>query len=96
MERIYPHTDIIAAHKHCYGNRAEILRSELCGCLCCLARFRATEIEEWVDESRPGQGQTALCPKCGIDSVIGTASGYSLSTTFLAQMKAYWFSRKKK
>jgi hypothetical protein len=84
--------DIIRAHRHSSQHRAEISRSELCGCFCCLARFRATEISEWVDESRPGEGQTALCPECGIDSVLGTAAGYSLSTAFLSQMQAYWMS----
>jgi hypothetical protein len=92
MARTYPHTDIILAHRHSSQHRAEIVRSELCGCFSCLARFRAEEIAEWVDESRPGEGQTALCPHCGIDSVLGTAAGYSLSTAFLSQMKAYWFS----
>jgi hypothetical protein len=33
----------------------------------------------------------ALCPHCGIDSVIGDASGYEISPTFLARMHEAWF-----
>jgi len=48
-------------------------------------------IEEWVDEDAAGVGQTALCPRCGIDSVIGDQSGYEISASFLAKMHSYWF-----
>jgi hypothetical protein len=37
------------------------------------------------------EGQTALCPKCGIDAVIGSASGYPISREFLAEMHRHWF-----
>lgn len=33
----------------------------------------------------------AICPKCGIDSVIPDASGVPLSAEFLATMKKWWF-----
>jgi hypothetical protein len=36
-------------------------------------------------------GQTAICPRCGIDSVIGDESGYPVTREFLAAMKAHWF-----
>jgi acetone carboxylase gamma subunit len=52
--------------------------------------FPPDEIEDWVDELE-GVGQTALCPNCGIDSVIGSASGYSITTDFLENMKRHWF-----
>ena len=34
----------------------------------------------------------AMCPKCGIDSVLGDASGFMLSKNFLDGMNARWFS----
>ncbi|OWK39493.1 hypothetical protein FRUB_06056 [Fimbriiglobus ruber] len=37
------------------------------------------------------EGNTALCPKCGIDSVIGTGSGYPVTAEFLEQMYEKWF-----
>jgi hypothetical protein len=45
-----------------------------------------------VDEDENGIGQTALCPKCGIDSVLGSNSGYPVTEIgFLKEMKSYWF-----
>jgi hypothetical protein len=48
-----------------FKNKDEIISSEICSCFYCLAKFTPNEINEWVDE-----GSTAICPKCGIDSVV--------------------------
>jgi hypothetical protein len=78
--------DLEAAHKHSFKSRKEVMASELCGCFYCLATFPPTEIEEWTDDE-----QTPMCPKCGIDSVIGSASGFSIDKEFLKSMNARWF-----
>ena len=78
----------IRAHKHCSKHRLEIERSKGCACFYCSQRFEPREIEEWTDE-----GSTAMCPRCEIDSVIGSASGYVLSDAFLQRMHNYWFER---
>ena len=80
-------SDHIVAHKHSIRHRAEVESSERCGCFYCLAEFTADAILDWVDEG----GVTALCPKCGIDSVIGSASGYPITKKFLGRMNRYWF-----
>ena len=82
--------DYIRAHRHSSRHREEVLASELCGCFYCEAQFSPREIAQWTDEWE-GVGQTALCPRCGIDSVIGSESGYPVSSEFLAQMKSQWF-----
>ncbi len=85
-----------AAHKHSIRHQTEVMASESCGCFYCRAVFRPGEILDWVDElTGNADGEdTALCPKCGIDSVIGDRSGYSVTTPdFLAAMHAYWFER---
>jgi len=74
------------AHQHSIDHRLELLASELCGCFYCLAIYSPHEITEWTDE-----GRTALCAKCGIDSVIGGKSGLPISTEFLAAMNRHWF-----
>src|SRR5262249_26892404 len=79
------------AHDRSSNHRAEILRSEKCGCFYCLNIFAPTQITEWCDEAEDGVGQTALCPFCGVDSVIGSASGYALDQAFLKSMKNVWF-----
>jgi hypothetical protein len=82
--------DFIQAHKHGIRHKAELLASEQCGCFYCLAIFRPTVIESWIDECNPA-GQTALCPFCGIDSVIGSASGFPITQDFLRRIKKHWF-----
>ena len=76
----------ISAHEHSSRHRGEILKSENCGCFYCLAIFSPLEIIEWIDNE-----STANCPYCGIDSVIGSASGYPVTMDFLAKMEKHWF-----
>ena len=56
-----------------------------------LQNIPSTEIEDWCDSQWHPDGATALCPKCGIDSVIGDNSGYPITTEFLQQMRKRWF-----
>ena len=77
---------IRSAHKHSSQHRSEIESSDVCGCFYCGKTFPPSEIQEWVDD-----GKTAMCPKCGIDSVLGSASGYPFTKEFLDEMNQYWF-----
>jgi len=83
--------DVSGAHSHSANHRVEIENSLACGCFYCTSIFDPKAIEEWIDEDDDGIGQTALCPKCGIDSVIGDKSGYSITKDFLSEMKRHWF-----
>lgn len=76
----------VGAHKHSSNHREELVASEVCGCFYCLGTFSPDRIVDWVDGNT-----TALCPLCGIDSVLGSASGFAISDEFLGRMKAYWF-----
>jgi hypothetical protein len=78
-----------AAHQACSRHREQIEKSKLCACFYCRKTFSPTQIDEWIDE--PNGGQTALCPFCGIDSVLGDASGYKFTHEFLAAMQKRWF-----
>lgn len=84
--------DHIRAHRHCSHHRVEVLASAQCGCFYCGAMFSPSEIDEWVDDWT-GVGQTAMCPRCGIDAVIGSESGYPVTPEFLAAMHTHWFGR---
>jgi len=83
--------NVRVAHLHSIDHRAEILASESCGCFYCCAIFPPGRITEWTDATNCGEGQTALCPVCGIDSVIGDRSGAPITGEFLTEMHAYWF-----
>jgi hypothetical protein len=89
--RYRPEFDIVPAHGWSSGHRKQVEASDVCGCFYCLNTFPPTEIEEWVDEDKDGIGQTALCPKCGIDSVLGSKAGFPLTPEFLSAMKKHWF-----
>jgi hypothetical protein len=82
--------DYIRAHAHATNNRAELAASEACGCFYCLSIFEPREVCEWVDVCG-GEGTTALCPRCGIDAVIGSTSGFPITRPFLEEMHQYWF-----
>jgi hypothetical protein len=79
------------AHAHSSNHRAEIEASAACGCFYCCAQFSPAAIVEWVDDDANGRGKTAVCPRCGIDSVIGDASGFAVSPKVLIEMRSYWF-----
>lgn len=83
--------DYISAHKHSSHHREELIKSDVCGCFYCLEIYSPAEITDWVDEDENGIGTCALCTKCGIDSVIGSASGYPITKDFLRKMHLHWF-----
>ena len=60
--------------------------------------FPPDMVRQWVNrQDRDGHDLaddlwTALCPECGIDSVIGDRSGFPITQpTFLADMHRHWF-----
>jgi hypothetical protein len=92
LKMTYSKEELKAAHKHCGRNRDAIRQSVRCGCFYCLAIYPAGAVEEYTysDATLTNKGD-ALCPKCGIDSVIPDASGYALNDAFLSAMYDYWF-----
>ena len=55
-----------------------------------MATYAPAKVEEWVNDDG---GDTAICPLCAVDSVIGDASGVELSQQFLLAMHERWFKR---
>ena len=74
---------------------AALKKDKVCGCFYCLKIFSPEDIKEWLVAKDEGnlcdRYGTAICPYCGIDSVIGESSGYPITKEFLAKMKEYWF-----
>jgi hypothetical protein len=48
--------------------------------------FDYKNIQDWCDDAN-----TALCPSCGIDAVIGLKSNDLITQEFLKAMQKYWF-----
>ena len=77
--------DLDAAHLHSFRNRPLLEKGGRCGCFFCLAEYDASAVTKWVDD-----GRTALCPQCGIDSVL--SEPYN-DPTFLREMQREFFGR---
>ena len=71
-------------------NWGQVKASNLVGCFCCLEIMPSKAIVEYCFE-RDGV-RTAICAKCGTDSVLGDAGDFPVDAEFLAAMNRYWFS----
>lgn len=73
-------------HNSCSYHKDVLEKSKLCGCFYCRRTYSPSEIDEWCDG-----GKTALCAKCGIDSVIPLDDKVD-NTSLLEKMSMYWFN----
>ena len=84
--------DLELAHRYSNNHKPELEKDNICGCFYCLTIFEPSEIEEWIIGDNPCDKRgTAICPHCGIDSVIGESSGFPITVEFLLKMKKRWF-----
>ena len=74
--------------KHAEDNEIEIVQSKKCGCYFCRQVYDARNVQEWIDDER---GVTALCPECGMDAVIGDASGIEISKPLMKEMNLAFY-----
>ncbi len=81
----YTEQQLLDAHGHTIHNREEIERSMRCACFDCGKTYDASEVTLWTDN-----GDTALCPHCGMDCVLGDAAGHELTPQFLRAMRHRW------
>jgi len=81
---INPPEDLRIAHAASSFHLKQLEHEGKAACFYCLRFFNIEEIEDWIDNE-----QTALCPKCGIDSVIPETD--NVTPEFLKRMQQYWF-----
>lgn len=74
------------AHLLTSCNRSEIEASEECGCICCQRIFPAEEVVDFADG-----GETAICPYCDCDALIGSGSGLELTKELLSELNKKYF-----
>lgn len=73
--------ECMVANEFSMKNKKQLEQSESCGCFGCVKLFKPEEITEYI----PGE-DTALCPYCGTDAVLGDASGYPITEEFMQKM----------
>jgi hypothetical protein len=72
-------------HRHTRANRMELEASEVCGCIACERIYFPSEVVRWLEDG------TALCPHCGVDAVVGSASGMPIMPGVLRRAHERWF-----
>ena len=78
----------MTTHKYTSNHREQVLISVICGCFQCLAIFKPSKIVNWCDRY-----QTAMCPHCHVDAVVGSGSGYEINDKLLREMNKKSFGR---
>ena len=87
--------DLEDAHKYSSNHKPELEKDSVCGCFWCMRIYSPTEIEDWIiADNKIDRRGTAICPYCGVDSVIGESSGYPITKEFLVEMNKRWFSER--
>ena len=75
-------------HSHTIRNRKEIDQSEYCHCISCIKSYPSPIVMRFIKD---GDGETALCPYCGIDAVIGDGCGLEIDQEILITLNKRWF-----
>ena len=78
------------AGKASFKNWDAVHSSKMCGCYYCGHIFPPEELTEgnWITDKH---GRTAVCPKCGIDAVIGDVSGIPIRADVLDELNEKMF-----
>lgn len=75
-----------SAHEVSFRSRERLQASRWVGCFYCVTIYSPKSIRKWADEE-----QTAICPVCGIDSVLPLTEE-QFNSDFLEQMHHHWFA----
>jgi hypothetical protein len=82
--------ELKAFYSHSIRNEESILKSNLCGCFHCISIFPVADIKLSQMVVEKDGFKTAICPICGIDSLLGDAS-VEITAELLEAMNEYYF-----
>lgn len=90
--------ELLAAYHYTSNNHAQIEASQVCGCCRCVKLFKPEEIVGWtgltvdnLNDPKAIAAQTAMCPHCGSEAVLGDQCGFPINSHFLARMNEAWY-----
>lgn len=72
-------------------NKSLIDLSNKIGCFHCLKMVDKDQIKDFTDN-----GQTAICPLCSVDSLVGDACGVAINNETLLQANNFWYKKTNK
>lgn len=76
------------APMYAFKNKEAVAISQICGCYNCLNVISVKDIEFWTDDD-----ETALCPKCTLDTLIAGSLGIQLDRETLQKIRDHWIKR---
>ena len=92
--------ELLAAYRYLTNNWSQIQASKSCGCCNCMEVFPPADIIGWTgldmdnfENPEAVASQTAMCPRCGAEAVLGDKSGLPINAQFLQKMNEAWFQR---
>ena len=81
---------LVKQHNKSRRNRSSLAASAICACFYCFKEYPFAQITEWTDG-----GETAICPRCGVDAVLGFAVP-AADQALLRKMHGRWFKTAKR
>ena len=73
-------------HTYTLKNKSLIEKSKICYCYHCKNKILVEDIVDYLDE-----GETAVCPKCNVDSLIPDCIDEEITDKVIDDMNRYWF-----
>lgn len=92
MARKKPKLESERLHDLCSSNRRKLAKSGLAVCFYCFKEFPPKAIKEWCLSKQNGPADCALCPHCGIDSVLPSRNIDPVQS-MLKLLHEQWFDR---
>lgn len=80
-------SEIIDLYSKSFRNKITLNKSTKCGCIHCKKIFDPNEIKEWTDNN-----ETAICPYCGIDSIVTHTNKFDITKEVLDILNKYYFN----
>lgn len=74
-------------HQYCTNNKKLISKANKCYCFFCMKEMKSEEIVDYLSVE-----ETAICPYCGIDSIIPDSINDEVNITIIKEMNKYWFN----
>jgi hypothetical protein len=87
MLRTFTDDELAIHHKRSFANEPLLKTAKDCGCFSCLEHCDPDDVDLWDDSP----ANTAVCPHCGIDSIITEHETDRVDDELLKCLQARYF-----